>query len=98
MKMKFKPVYNFQSVEFEMEIENLENLKEGLKWYNAILEGLKEIAPEQPSNNAKLQPKEPMATDRQVSSLVKFGGMTENEARKLTSKQASQKIKELMEG
>jgi len=95
--MKFKPVYNFQSVEFEMEINSQEDLDKAFNTYELVLNKLQRVAPEQPTA-AKPQPKEPMATDKQVASLVKFGGMTENEARRLTSKQASQKIKELMEG
>lgn len=95
MIMKFKPVYNFQSVEFEMEVNKPEDLGEGFKWYNAILNGLQAIAPEQPSNNAKAQPKEPLATEKQVATLVKLG-VPEDEAKKMTVKQAVINIKKLI--
>lgn len=97
MIMKFKPVYNFQSVEFEMEIKDGTNLEEAKKIYKSVLDMLQEVAPEQPSNNGKVQPKEPMATEKQIATLVKLK-MDEQEAKKLTQKQAYLKIKELIEG
>lgn len=97
MIMKFKPVYNFQSVEFEAEIKCPEDLEKAFNSYKICLEKLQEIAPEQPSNNGKPQPKEPMATEKQIATLVKLK-MDEQEAKKLTQKQAYLKIKELIEG
>lgn len=97
MMMKFKPVYNFQSVEFEMQIESEDDLYEAKRLYKSVLAMLQEVAPEQPSNNGKSQPKEPMATEKQVATLVKLK-MDEQEAKKLTQKQAYLKIKELIEG
>lgn len=93
MIMKFKPVYNFQSVEFEMEI-NGTDLEEAKNLYKAVLDMLQEVAPDQPGP-VKPQPKEAMASDKQVATLVKLG-IEEKEAKRMTSKQAYLKIKELI--
>ena len=95
MNMKFKPVYNFQSVEFEMEIENEQDLDKSKRLYKAILEMLQEVAVDQPAQVKQVTPKEPMATDKQVATLIKLG-VAESEARKMTCKQAVGKIKELI--
>lgn len=95
MNLKFKPVYNFQSVEFEMEIKTPEDLKKAFEWYKKILEGLQEVAVDQPAQVKQATPKEPMATDKQVATLIKLG-IAESEAKKMTCKQAVGKIKELI--
>ena len=95
MIMKFKPVYNFQSVEFEMEIKTPNDLANAFYWYETILEGLQKVAVDQPAQVKQVTPKEPMATDKQVATLIKLG-VAESEARKMTCKQAVGKIKELI--
>lgn len=94
MLMKFKPVFNFQSVEFEYEVTTTEELTDAFRWYEAILKGLQEVAVDQPGP-VKAQPKEAMASDKQVVTLKKLG-VDEKEAKKMTSKQAYLKIKELI--
>ena len=95
MIIKFKPVYNFQSVEFEAEINSPEDLEKAFNSYKICLEKLQQIAPEQPAQ-PKATPKEPMATERQKSLLIKLG-LDEKEINKMTTKQAYMKIKELTE-
>lgn len=95
MLMKFKPVYNFQSVEFETEINNPEDLEKAFNSYKICLEKLQQIAPEQPAQ-PKSAPKEPMASEKQKALLIKLG-LNEYEVNKMTAKQAYMKIKELTE-
>lgn len=95
MLMKFKPVYNFQSVEFEAEINSPEDLEKAFNSYKICLEKLQQIAPEQPAQ-PKSAPKEQMASERQKALLVKLG-LNEYEVNKMTAKQAYMKIKELTE-
>ena len=95
MIMKFKPVYNFQSVEFEYEIESEEDLDKAMFWFKTILEKMQDIAPDQPAPTKAAAPKEPMATDKQIATLKKLG-VAEQDAKKLTTKQAYTKIKELI--
>ena len=74
MIFKCKPVYNFQSIEFEVEIDpnNFDQeVNTMFDMYDKVLEGLKAVAPEQPSGKtAPIKPQEPMATDSQVKWLV----------------------------
>jgi len=95
MIIKFKPVYNFQSVEFEAEINSPEDLDKAFNSYKICLEKLQQIAPEQPAQ-PKAAPKEPMATEKQKALLIKLG-LDEKEVNKMTTKQAYMKIKELTE-
>ena len=97
MIIKCKPVYNFQSVEFEFEINGVNDLPEMFALYKLIVSGLKDIAPEQPAQpKAVTIPKEPMATEKQKNLLIKLG-LDEKEVNKMTTKQAFMKIKELTE-
>lgn len=97
--MKFKPVYNFQSVEFELpiDLDNLETLNEAFDIFDKVLTGLQAIAPEVQKVQQvapKSAPKEDMATPGQINFLVGLG-VPEEEARNYTKKKASMKIKEL---
>ena len=98
--MKFKPVYNFQSVEFELpiDLDNLETLDEAFDIFDKVLTGLQTIAPEvqkvQTVAPKSATPKEDMATPGQISFLVGLG-VPEEEAKSYTKKRASMKIKEL---
>lgn len=98
--MKFKPVYNFQSVEYEMliDLENDESLNEAFDLFDKVLTGLQAIAPEvqkvQTVAPKSATPKEDMATPSQINFLVGLG-VPEEEARNYTKKKASMKIKEL---
>lgn len=104
MIFKCKPVYNFQSVEFEMEIKDDATTKEKQKafedmWdmYKCCIVELTKIAPEQPAPvKAAAKPSEPMATPKQIDLLVNSFGMVRDEAKKLTQKQASFKINEFI--
>lgn len=77
MILKAKPCFNFQSVEFEMEVKTNLDWKEFLSLYARIYNGLKAIAPEDVGKSGKKQqPKKPMqdpATEAQISIMEKHG-------------------------
>lgn len=98
MIVKCKPVYNFQSVEFEMEINNEVDFNLMTERYKKILDMLQSIAPEQAQvkvvGSKPTKPKELMSTDNQQKYLLGLGVSIE-ESSKMTKKEASEKIKEL---
>lgn len=97
MNVKCKVVYDFQSLEFDYEVNNAEDKKDMFALYRSLLEGLKQLGDEipNPNKNAKKQPvKEDMATAGQVKFLINMG-FSEEEAKRMTKKQAWEKIKEL---
>lgn len=86
--VKFKPVYNFQSAEFEMlvDFDNPDSVDRAFATYNQCLNKLKELAPDQP----KLVdvPKVELATEKQKANMDKYHikyteKTTKEEARKL---------------
>lgn len=98
--IKCKPVYNFQSVEFEMpvDLDNLETLDEVFDIFDKILTGLQAIAPEQQKVQQvapkSAKPKEPMSTENQQNYLLGLGVPIED-SKRMTKKEASNMIKEL---
>jgi hypothetical protein len=97
MNFKCKVVYDFQSIEFDYEVTKEEDKINMFGLYKDILEGLKQLGDEipNPNKNAKKQPvKEEMATAGQVKFLINMG-FSEEEAKRMTKKQAWEKIKEL---
>ena len=97
MNVKCKVVYDFQSLEFDYEVNNEEDKRNMFALYKELLEGLKQLGDEipNPNKNAKKQPvKEEMATAGQVKFLLNMG-FSEEEAKRMTKKQAWEKIKEL---
>lgn len=97
MNVKCKVVYDFQSLEFDYEVNSAEDKKDMFALYRSLLEGLKQLGDEipNPNKNAKKQPvKEEMATAGQVKFLINMG-FSEEEAKRMTKKQAWEKIKEL---
>lgn len=96
--IKCKPVYDFQSVEFEylVDLDNPETINDMFTFYDTIIEGLKNVAPSQP--NAKQAPKKPpveKATEGQIKCLVGLG-LSKEEASNMSKVQASIKIKEML--
>lgn len=86
-----KPVYNFQSAEFQLEISpnNPDHLALFESIYNSLLQILIRCNVDQPTNNAK--PKEPLATDKQKDLMdkcnIKYSASTTvKEAQKLIDK------------
>lgn len=79
MLLKCKPVYNFQSIEFEMDIDitDASDLNAVFNLYFNILEGLKKIAPEQPALAKpvapKKEPKKELLTLGQKNFLTSLG-------------------------
>lgn len=103
MVIKCKPVYNFQSVEFEFEIPDdikdtkiIDKLYDSMfKMYEECLHRLKEVAIEQPVQAKPIPIKqEPKATPGQVQCLVNFG-IEKSVAEKMTKAEAGKKIGEL---
>lgn len=89
--VKFKPVYNFQSAEFEMlvDFDNPDSVDRAFATYGQCLNKLKELAPDQP----KLVdvPKVELATEAQKENMKKYGikytdKTTKEEARNLITK------------
>lgn len=89
--VKFKPVYNFQSAEFEMlvDFDNPDSVDRAFATYGQCLNKLKDLAPDQP----KLVdvPKVELATEKQKENMDKFGikytdKTTKEEARNLITK------------
>ena len=96
MVVKCKPVYNFQSIEFEMEVNSQGDMDAMFEFYKKCLDGLQRVAVDQPApTKIPAKPKEEMATSGQVNCLVNLGYDVE-EAKKLTKKAAAFKIKELI--
>ena len=107
MIFKCKPCYNFQSIEFEYEInDDLEEtefnvgLNQMFDTFDKVLEGLKAVAPEQQGNVQHVAPKKQViapkrtpATPKQINYLIGLG-MDEEEALSLSQEEASVKIRE----
>ena len=82
--LKCKPVYDYQSIEFEYEIRNGDDIANMFELYSQLLDGLMNVAPEQPDRKripaAKLkkelkpipEPKEQLATEAQLKILNDF--------------------------
>lgn len=97
--IKCKPVYDFQSVEFEyvVDLDEPQTIEEMFTLYDTIIEGLKNVAPEQPNQKGGT-PKKPQAeraTEGQIKCLVGLGYSRE-EAANMSKTVASIKIKELI--
>lgn len=99
MLVKLKPVYNFQSAEFEIEIDidsedYDEQIAKAFSIYSDLLMGLKNIAPEQPAQPkpvAKKTTNEEPATKGQLNYLDSLGipypdNLTKKEAFELINK------------
>ena len=69
MLMKCKPTFQFQSVEFDYNVQTSADLQPMFDLYNLVLKGLMEIAPIQEKQQ---QPKEPLATPKQKEIMDRF--------------------------
>lgn len=103
MVLKGKVVYDFQSVEFEEEVNNASEYRTFFQRFEDILKDLSEVASKypQPSKNPQKSDKtsvkkEPKASPSQIRWLINLG-VDEEEARALTTTEASSLIKELKE-
>lgn len=97
MILKCKPSYNFQSIEYEYEIdlETGEGFKDCMDLYSTIIDALKKVAPEQPINKtAKKEKPFIPATDGQINYLLSLG-VSKEEAEKMDKNEAWKKIKEM---
>ena len=71
MIFKCKPVWLFQSVEFEWDVKSPKDLGEMFDMYDRVLKELVRISPEQSKNQTVS--KEPLATPGQKATMDKFG-------------------------
>ena len=96
MNFKCKPTFQFQSIEFDYNVDDNsdvvaeQDIKDMLELYAKILKGLMEIAPIQDQKQAP-RPAEPLATDKQKDIMNRFGikytaQTTAKEAQKLIQK------------
>ena len=98
MVLKGKVVYDFQSVEFEEDVKDPELF---FGHFEAILKGLSQVASKYPQPSKTPQKsdktavkKEPKASPRQIRWLINLG-VDEEEAKQMTTSEASDLIKEL---
>lgn len=103
MVLKGKVVYDFQSVEFEEDVVKVGDLEMFFQRFESILKGLSEVANKYPQPSKTPQKsdktavkKEPKASPSQIRWLINLG-VDEEEARALTTTEASSLIKELKE-
>lgn len=91
-----KPVYNFQSIEFDMEINpnDPEQIDAMFGFYSTMIKKLQDISVDQPKP-VYVAPKEPLATDRQKEIMDRFHIPYSD---KTTMKQAQKLITESMKG
>ena len=88
MLMKCKPVYQFQSIEFDYNVESEADLPKMFDLFEKVLKGLMEFAPEQ---QKAVVNREPPATDKQRE-IMRINGIpftnltTRSEAQKLIQK------------
>ena len=68
LKFKCKPCWNFQSVEFEIEIEDKSKLPEVMDLYSDVLSRLMLISPEQKNTAPAIK----LASDKQKEIMKKF--------------------------
>lgn len=100
MIVKCKPVYNFQSVEFEYELDpkNENEIIEMFTVYRTILLYMKNVAPEQEKistySKPKPKPNVRMMSQAQRNWLINLG-VDEEDLENLTYDEASDMIKEL---
>lgn len=92
-KFKLKPVYQFQSVEFEV-YGSKEDIPQIMELYSDVLAELMKITPEQAKTTPNKTVSVPLASDKQKEIMrkfgIKFGPLT-------TQAEAQQLIKESME-
>lgn len=86
LTFKCKPTYNFQSIEFEVKCRTMDELPVVIDIYQAVLNELIRIAPEQPAKT--VAPAAELATAKQREILDKFhlkykSNITKQEAQEL---------------
>lgn len=93
MIFKCKPVYLFQSVEFDWEVTKPQDLDEMFAMYDRVTKELMKIAPEQTKNQTVAR--EPLATPGQKATMDKFGIAYDSTT---TKKQAQSLIQASIDG
>lgn len=88
MTFKCKPVWQFQSVEFDYTVNNPKDLADMFELYEKVLKGLMDFAPDQQKATVN---REPPATDKQRE-IMRINGIpftaltTKSEAQRLIEK------------
>lgn len=93
MVFKCKPVWLFQSIEFDWDVKSPKDLDEMFSMYDKVLKELIRIAPEQTKNQTVI--KEPLATPGQKATMDKFGIAYDSNT---TKKQAQSLIQASIDG
>lgn len=71
-RLKCKPTYNFQSIEFDWDLTT-ENRVEMFELYGQLLDYLMDVAPDQPEQKkGKKVKQEELATEAQLNTLKRF--------------------------
>ena len=91
MIMKCKPVYQFQSVEFDYNVNSAADLPEMFDLFSKVIKGLQEIAPEQQKATVN---REPLASEKQRQ-IMKANGISFTNL--TTMSEATALIKESMQ-
>lgn len=92
-KVTFKPCFNFQQCEFEVEINSKEDLKKAEELFKDLLDMEMRVAPEQSNRSERNSSvnREPKATERQREIMRTYGikfdsNTTQKEASELINK------------
>lgn len=97
MNYKAKPCFNFQSIEFEMEVNNKDDWAKFISIYNRCYKALKAIAPET-EKKAQKKPAPDPVTDSQLEIMQKHGiEVPDNCTRKQAAKLIEDSIKRAKE-
>ena len=72
MLLKCKPTYDFQSIEFDYNVESDYDLAELKSFYKKVLDVLVDIAPEQGGAKKVIKVAEPLATQGQKDTMKRF--------------------------
>ena len=103
MKLKCKPTYNYQTIEFEYEIDDktFEGIDRCMELYGLLIQKMIFIAPDQPTmskiktitNEDLPKVDDEPASEGQIKFLTNLG-LSKEQAKKMTKKQAWEYIKE----
>ena len=93
--LKCKPCHNFQTIEFEWEVFEEQDVIDMFAFYSSILQGLMKMCPVESKNVEKKQtePKEEPASQKQIEVMDKFHIKYPKD---VTKKQAQELIKNNM--
>ena len=98
MTFKAKPCFNFQSVEFEMEVNNADDYAKFFAVYTKIYKSLQIVAPETQKQKQPKRVQADPATEQQIAIMERYGiDIPEGCSRKKASKLIEESIKKSKE-